>query len=104
MGFHLIDILIIAGVILALFGSKSLQSMARNAGKGLGQAKAMKDKVMSELPVEEITKVTDHIPQIPLNSRQAVQMLLTSEPAEKKEQEAPAEKGQETAVGEEKGV
>lgn len=78
-GFHLLDLIIIAGIALAIFGPKALQSMARNAGKGVGQAKELKDKVMAELPMEEITKVTDHIPQVPMNSRQAIQMLITSE-------------------------
>ncbi|MBV9231621.1 MAG: twin-arginine translocase TatA/TatE family subunit [Chloroflexi bacterium] len=82
MGFHFMDMVIIAGIVLALFGPKALQSMARSAGKGVSQAKAMKDKVMSELPVEEISKMTEHIPQVPLNSRQAIEMLLT--PEEKK--------------------
>lgn len=78
MGMHFLDIIIIAGVVLALFGSKSLHSMARSAGKTASQAKSLKDKVMSELPMEEIMKVTEHLPQVPLNSRQALQMLLTS--------------------------
>jgi len=85
MGFHFVDLIVIAAIGLALFGPKALQSMARSAGKGVGQAKSMKDKVMSEIPLEEITKITDQIPQVPLNSRQAIQMLLTPEPAEKVE-------------------
>jgi Sec-independent protein translocase protein TatA len=82
MGFHFVDLIVIAAIGLALFGPKALQSMARSAGKGVGQAKAMKDKVMSEMPLEEITKITDQIPQVPLNSRQAIQMLLTPEAIE----------------------
>jgi len=85
MVFHFADLIVIAAIGLALFGPKTLQTIARSAGKGLGQAKTMKDKVMSELPMEEITKITDHIPQVPLNSRQAIQMLLTPEPTVKKE-------------------
>jgi Sec-independent protein translocase protein TatA len=93
MGFHLGNIIIIAGVILALFGPKALQSMARSAGKGVAQAKDMKNKVMSELPVEELSSMTDLIPKVPLNSRQAVEMLLKQDeekkpaPAEEKEPE-----------------
>jgi Sec-independent protein translocase protein TatA len=87
MGFHFVDLIIIAAIGLALFGPKALQSMARSAGKGVGQAKTMKDKVMSELPMEEITKITDQIPQVPLNSRQAIQMLITPEPVEKTEKD-----------------
>ena len=85
MGFHFVDLIVIAAIGLTLFGPKALQSMVRSAGKGVGQAKAVKDKVMSEVPLEEITKITDQIPQVPLNSRQAIQMLLTPESAEKAE-------------------
>jgi len=83
--FHFVDILIIAAIGLALFGPKALQSMARSAGKGVGQAKDVKDKLMAELPVEDFASVAESIPQVPLNSRQAVQMLLNSD--EKKSDE-----------------
>ncbi|HLZ61853.1 MAG TPA: twin-arginine translocase TatA/TatE family subunit [Ktedonosporobacter sp.] len=109
MGFHYMNIIIIAGIVLALFGPKALQSIARSAGKGVGQAKNVKDQVMSELPVKELANMTNLIPQVPLNSRQAVEMLLkpedekkkAAEPKEQKEAEAkPAEKPQEaTAEG-----
>lgn len=97
MGFHFMDLIVIAAIGLALFGPKTLQSIARSAGKGLGQAKTMKDKVMSELPMEEITKITDQIPQVPLNSRQAIHMLLTPEPVEKAEKDRESA-GSETTV------
>jgi Sec-independent protein translocase protein TatA len=96
MGFHFMDLIVIAAIGLALFGPKALQSMARSAGKGVGQAKTMKDKVMSELPMEEITKITDQIPQVPLNSRQAIQMLMTPEPVER------VNKDRESAISEAK--
>lgn len=76
MGFHVVNIVVIAGIVLALFGPKALQSMARSAGKGVSQAKSLKDQVLSELPVKEFSNVTNLIPQVPLNSRQAVEMLL----------------------------
>jgi hypothetical protein len=65
----------------------------------------MKDKLMSDLPVEDITKITDNIPQIPLNPRQAVGMLLaTDEGKEKEAKTAPKkveeEKSQETKPSE----
>ena len=85
MGFHFMDLIVVAAIGLALFGPKALQSIARSAGKGVGEAKSMKDKVMSEIPLEEITKITNQLPQVPLNSRQAIQMLLTPEPVEKAE-------------------
>lgn len=79
-GFHFLDLAIIIGIALAILGPKTLQSVARSAGKGMNQAKTMKDKVMAELPMEEISKVTANIPQVPLNSRQAIQMLITPSP------------------------
>lgn len=87
MGFHFIDIIIIVGIGLAILGPKTLQSIARNAGKGAAQAKDIKDKVMSELPMEEISKMTNQIPQVPMNSRQAIQMLITPERVEQAKEE-----------------
>ena len=86
-GFHYIDLIVIMGIILALLGSKSLQSMSRGVGKGMGQAKAAKDKVMAELPMEEISKVSEKFSKIPLSPNQAVQMLLTSTPEKGREQQ-----------------
>lgn len=83
-GFHLLDLLVILVIGLLIAGPKALQSMSRNAGKGVGQAKAMKDKVMAELPVEELSEMSQKIPRIPLNAQQAVQMLLTPEQENKK--------------------
>ncbi len=83
-GFHILDLVIIAIIGLALFGPKALQSIARNAGKGLGQAKEAKEKVLAELPMEEISKVTQ---KVPMNAQQAIQMLMTPEKEKEKEQE-----------------
>lgn len=81
MGFHLPELVIIGVVILALFGPKTLQSMARNAGKGMREASSLKNKVLSELPMEEISKVKQGIPlhNIPLNSKQVMGKILSSE-------------------------
>ena len=81
MGFHPLDWIFILLIGLALFGPRALQSIARSAGKTVNQAKTMKDKVMSELPVEELSEISRQIPRVPLNSRQAVEMLMTPEPA-----------------------
>jgi TatA/E family protein of Tat protein translocase len=99
MGFHLPELIVLAAIVLALFGPKTLQSVARNAGKGVSQVKGAQDKVMAELPMDEIARVTNSIPQVPLNPQQAVRMLLTSEQKEslKKEQAQP-EKPIETQV------
>ena len=83
-GFHFIDLLVILVIGLLIAGPKALQSMSRGAGKGMGQAKAMKDKVLAELPMEEISEMSQKIPRIPLNTQQAVQMLLTPEQEKKK--------------------
>jgi Sec-independent protein translocase protein TatA len=88
MGFHFMDLIIIAAIGLALFGPKALQSVARSAGRGAAQAKAMKDKIMSELPLEDITKVTDQIPRVPLSSHQAIDMLMTPKPVEERAKDA----------------
>lgn len=85
-GFHFIDLLVILVIGLLIAGPKVLQSMSRSAGKGIGQAKEMKDKVLAELPMEEISEMSQKIPRIPLNTQQAVQMLLTPEREKKKEE------------------
>ncbi len=80
-GFHILDLVVIAIIGLALFGPKALQSIARNAGKGVGQAKTAKEKVMAELPLEDLSKVAQ---KVPMNPQQAIQMLIT--PEKEKEQ------------------
>jgi Sec-independent protein translocase protein TatA len=75
---HFLDILIIVGVALAIFGPKTLQSLARDAGKSAAKAKQMKESLMSDLPINDISKLTKNIPQVPLNSRQALGMLMSS--------------------------
>jgi Sec-independent protein translocase protein TatA len=79
MGLHFVDIIVVAAIALALFGSKSLQSMAHNAGKTMGQAKQAKDKIIADLPLDAITNITDPLPHVPTNPRQALQMLLKSD-------------------------
>jgi len=81
-GFHILDLVVIAIIGLALFGPKALQSIARNAGKGVGQAKTAKEKVMAELPLEDLSKV---VQKVPMNPQQAIQMLIT--PEKEKEQD-----------------
>src|SRR5439155_10861046 len=90
-GFHLLDLIVILVIGLLIAGPKALQSISRNAGKGVGQAKTMKDKVMAELPMEEVSKISQTISKIPLSPQQAVQMLLT--PEQEKKQEEVKEKG-----------
>jgi len=81
-GFHIFDFIVIALIALAIFGPKALQSMSRTAGKGLGHVKEAKDKVMSELPLEELSRVSQ---KVPMNAQQAIQMLITPEEKAKDE-------------------
>jgi len=87
MGFHMLDLVPVILIALVVIGPKALQSLSRNMGKGMGQAKDMKDQVLSELPIEEFTKVTR---QIPMSPQQAIQMLLT--PSEKEKEPEVKEK------------
>ena len=89
MGFHFIEIAVIAVIVLALLGPKALQSMARDAGKGLNQAKNMKDKVLAELPMEEISEVTNSIPRIPTHPHDVVKILMGPETQGKKKETTP---------------
>ena len=96
MGFHPLDILVIVGIALLIFGPKTLQSISHNAGRGMGHAKDMKDKLMSELPIEELSKVGETLAQIPTSPQQVAQKLVSSalKSDEKKESsaaETPAE-------------
>lgn len=93
MGFHPLDLLIVAGFILLLFGPKTLQSLSRSAGRGLGQARDMKDKLMSELPVEELSKVNETLSKIPTSPQQVAQKMIQSAlvPDEKKADETAAQ-------------
>ena len=86
-GFHWADLLVVLVIAMLIFGPKWVQSMARNAGKTVSKAKLMKEQVMAELPIEEISQVTHQIPQIPLNSQQAMHMLLTPSEAETRREE-----------------
>lgn len=87
MGFHPLDWVIILAIGLLILGPKTIQSLSRSVGKTVGQAKEAKDKVLSELPVEELNSVRANISRLPLSPQQAVTMLLTPEQP-KKEQEA----------------
>src|SRR5579859_1160617 len=79
MGFHPLDWLVILVIGLLIFGPKAVQSMARNAGKTVSHAKEAKDKLLAELPMEELNSVRDHISRIPMSPQQAAMMLLTPE-------------------------
>lgn len=83
-GFHLSSLVVVLVIGLVLAGPKALRSLSRNVGKHVGQAKAMKEKVLAELPMEEISGIAQSISKIPLSPQQAVHMLLTTEQEQKK--------------------
>ena len=100
MGFHALDWIVILVIGLLIFGPKAIQSMARNAGKTVGQAKTAKDKLLAELPMEELNEVRQNISRIPMSPQQAVQMLLT--PEQERRQEAQKAQEEKPAATEEK--
>ena len=87
MGFHPLDWLVILVIGLLIFGPKAIQSVARNAGKTVGQAKEAKDKLLAELPMEELNTVRENISRIPMSPQQAAMMLLTPEQQRKQDKQ-----------------
>lgn len=81
MGFHPVELAIVAVILLAIFGPKKLSSLMREAGKGVGQAKKMTEKVKSEVPIEDLTKIKEQV-NMAANPGKAVQRLLLDEPKE----------------------
>ena len=89
-GLHILDLIVVVAIALLIVGPKTVQSLSRKAGKGVGQAKTVKDQLMSELPMEEISDITNTFSKIPLSPQQAVQKLLLPE-QENKHSEAKEE-------------
>ena len=94
-GLHLLDLIVILAIGLLIAGPKALQSISHKAGKGVGQAKTIKDKVMAELPMEEVTEIKKTLSKIPLSPQKAVQKLLLPE-QENKQPEAKKESSSST--------
>ena len=89
MGFHPLELAVILVIGLLIFGPKAIQSVARNAGKTVGQAKEAKDKLLAELPMEELNSVRENIARIPMSPQQAAMMLLAPEQRKQDKQETP---------------
>ena len=107
MGFHPLELAVIVVIGLLIFGPKTIQSMARNAGKTVSHAKEAKDKLLAELPMEELNSVRENLSRIPMSPQQAALMLLTPEQQRKQEKpeapataETPSEEKQSTQVHE----
>lgn len=99
-GFHALDLIVIVGIALLIFGPKTLQSLSHHAGRGLGQAKEAKDKLFAELPMEDITRVSETVSQIPLSPQQAARKLISS--ALPKDEEKTQSEAREKSVQEER--
>ena len=89
-GLHILDLIVILAIAMVIIGPKTVQSLSRKAGKGVGQAKDMKDKVMAELPMEDISEISNTFSKIPTSPQQAVQKLLLPQ-QENKQPEAKQE-------------
>lgn len=86
MGLHLFDIVIVVGIGLIIIGPQVLLKWSRGAGKSMKQVNALKDQVLSELPLSEISEISRNIPRIPTNPLQLAQMLMTPPTESKQEQ------------------
>ena len=60
-GLHILDLIVVVAIALLIVGPKTVQSLSRKAGKGVGQAKTVKDQLMSELPMEEISEIIKYV-------------------------------------------
>jgi sec-independent protein translocase protein TatA len=87
MGFHFMDLVVILVIGLLIFGPKKLQDMSRSTGKMMKQVNEFKDKMMADLPVEELSEVTRQVPRVPTSPQQAFKMLVTEEKQEPAKQE-----------------
>ncbi|GHO45123.1 Sec-independent protein translocase subunit TatA/TatB [Ktedonospora formicarum] len=81
MGFHPLELAIVAFILLAIFGPKKLTSLMHSMGKGVAQAKNMKDKIMAEVPVEDLSKLKEQVNTV-TNPGKAIQRLLLEEKKE----------------------
>lgn len=75
MGFHMLDIIVIAGLALLIFGPKTMQSLSHTLGRGVRQAGEVKDKLMADVPVDEFINIRDTVSQIPLTPQQAARQI-----------------------------
>lgn len=77
-GLHPLDLIVIVGIALVIFGPKTLQSLARNAGRSMHQVKDAKDKLLAEFPMDDLAKISKTVSQIPLSPQQAARQLVSS--------------------------
>lgn len=94
-GFHPLDLLVIVGIVLLIFGPKMVHSIARSTGRGVQRAKEINEKALDELHVEKFSHVSKVISHIPLSPQQAAQKLMSTAlmPVEKREaKKAPVSK------------
>jgi Sec-independent protein translocase protein TatA len=89
MGFHYIDIAVVVVIGLLIVGPKTFMSMARRAGKSVNQVNSLKEDLLSELPVNELSQVMKPVSKIPTNPLQVAQMLMAPESPEKPQAQEP---------------
>jgi TatA/E family protein of Tat protein translocase len=80
---HLVNYVIIAIIVLALFGPKTLQSMARGAGKTASEIKQGKDKLMSDLSLDDVKRVSETLNKVPTSPQRVLNLLLSSDEQKK---------------------
>ena len=87
MGFHFMDLVVVLVIGLLIFGPKKLQEMSRSTGKVMKQVNEFKDKMLSELPMDELSEVSRAVPRVPSSPQQAFKMLVTEDKQESAKQE-----------------
>lgn len=87
MGFHFMDLVIILVIGLLIFGPRKLQELSRSTGKMMRQVSEFKDKMLADLPVEELSEVSRAVPRVPASPQQALKMLVSEERREPAKQE-----------------
>jgi TatA/E family protein of Tat protein translocase len=87
MGFHFMDLVIILVIGLLIFGPRKLQELSRSTGKMMRQVNEFKDRMLADLPVEELSEVSRQVPRVPTSPQQAFKMLVTEERREPAKQE-----------------
>ena len=81
---HVMNYVLIGAVLLLLFGSKQLQSLARNAGKATGELRQAKDRLVADPSLEELMNMKRSLDRMPTTPGKAMQMMLapTTKPAD----------------------
>ncbi|GCE47103.1 hypothetical protein EI42_00623 [Thermosporothrix hazakensis] len=88
---HYLNLAILILLLLAVFGPKHLVKMGKGAGKVVGEAKVMKDKLMADLKVDDIV---GDLRDVPTSPRDVARKLLLDSPKDTKEQDVKVAKAE----------